>query len=65
MMFQLMSTQPEYSQIIRPFIALAPVAYVGAIESIILRLGALLEPLLRFNMINSISKMKFKLIRNV
>ncbi|CAG2175671.1 unnamed protein product, partial [Oppiella nova] len=42
----LLNPNTEYSQIIRPFIALAPVAYVGAIESIILRLGALLEPLL-------------------
>ncbi|XP_054157364.1 gastric triacylglycerol lipase-like [Oppia nitens] len=43
MMFQLLSTQPEYTSIIRPYIALAPVAYVGAIESLILRIGALFE----------------------
>jgi lysosomal acid lipase/cholesteryl ester hydrolase len=47
MMFQLLSTQTEYSRIIKPFIALAPVAYVGNIEALIMRIGALFEPILR------------------
>jgi hypothetical protein len=32
-MFALLSSQPEYAQFINPFIALAPVAYVGKIIS--------------------------------
>jgi hypothetical protein len=47
MMFQLLSTQTQYSNIIKPFIALAPVAYVGNIEALIMRVGALFEPILR------------------
>lgn len=49
MMFQLLSTQTQYSNIIKPFIALAPVAYVGSVEALIMRIGALFESILRWN----------------
>ncbi|KAI2809606.1 Alpha/beta-hydrolase lipase region [Blomia tropicalis] len=45
-MFALQSMRPEYGERIRPFIALAPVAFVGNIWSSFL-LGVPLEPLLR------------------
>lgn len=45
-MFALQSLIPESGQLIKPFIALAPVAYVGNIWSSA-RLGIILEPLLR------------------
>ncbi|XP_054154612.1 lysosomal acid lipase/cholesteryl ester hydrolase-like [Oppia nitens] len=45
-MFVLLSLVPDFQQFIRPFIALAPIAYLGHIESIG-RLGVPLEPLLK------------------
>ncbi|KAJ6222630.1 hypothetical protein RDWZM_001175 [Blomia tropicalis] len=39
-MFQLLSTRPSYSALIRPFIALAPVAYVANIQTSILQYAA-------------------------
>ena len=46
-MFVLLSTVPEFERFIRPFIALAPIAYLGNIESIG-RLGVPFEPILRY-----------------
>ncbi|CAG2106679.1 unnamed protein product [Medioppia subpectinata] len=45
-MFALLSLVPDFEQFIKPFIALAPIAYLGHIESIG-RLGVPLEPILR------------------
>ena len=46
-MFVLLSLAPQFERFIKPFIALAPIAYLGNIESIG-RLGVPLEPILRF-----------------
>ena len=45
-MFALQSLIPESGRLFKPFIALAPVAYLGGIWSIA-RFGVPLEPLLR------------------
>lgn len=39
-MFQLLSSKPEFSEYIYPFVALAPVTRVGAIESAVFQIGA-------------------------
>lgn len=46
MMFALQSLMPEIGQLVRPFIALAPIAYLGHIWSSA-RLGVPLEPFLK------------------
>lgn len=46
-MFALQSMVPNIGQVVRPYIALAPVAYIGDIWSSA-RLGVPLEPLLRY-----------------
>ncbi|CAG2172003.1 unnamed protein product, partial [Oppiella nova] len=45
-MFVLLSLVPDFERFIRPYIALAPIAYLGNIESIG-RLGVPLEPILK------------------
>ena len=45
-MFALQSLMPEIQNLVQPFIALAPVAYIGNIWSSF-RLGVPLEPLLK------------------
>jgi hypothetical protein len=47
MMFVLQSLYPKFEVLIKPFIAMAPIAYLGNIESIA-RIGVPLEPILRF-----------------
>jgi hypothetical protein len=46
MMFGLLATKPEYSQIIKPFIALSPVPFMGNATSPLIR-GKPLIPLMR------------------
>ncbi|CAG2171093.1 unnamed protein product [Oppiella nova] len=46
-MFALLSLVPDFERFIRPYIALAPIAYLGNIESIG-RLGVPLEPILKY-----------------
>ncbi len=58
-MFVLLSLIPEFEIFIKPFIALAPVAYLGNIDSIA-RLGVPLEPILRLKY-----KIYEQLIKNI
>ena len=46
-MFALLSLRPDYEQYVRPFIALAPVAYLGNNKNDNSRVLAKLEPVLR------------------
>lgn len=39
-MFQLLADRPDYSRYIKPYIALAPVAYVSNIEAVLLQVAA-------------------------
>lgn len=48
-MFALQSLIPEMGAIVKPFVALAPVAYIGHIWSSA-RLGVILEPILRYKL---------------
>lgn len=47
-MFQLLSHMPEFSQYIKPFVALAPVTHVAYIRTIILQVAAHIEPLMQY-----------------
>ncbi len=51
MMFALMSTNPDYSQIIEPFIALGPVAYVSKIKNTFTKFK-FMAPILRLYIIH-------------
>src|ERR1700742_1062269 len=48
-MFQLLSTEPNYSTIIKPFIALGPFVYIGHVLSPLLRIASVFQPVLRYD----------------
>lgn len=45
-MFQLLAARPQYSPLIRPYIALAPVGHVANIRAILLQVAAHTAPLI-------------------
>ncbi|CAG2119232.1 unnamed protein product, partial [Medioppia subpectinata] len=49
MMYQLLSSKPNYSNIIKPFISLGPFVYISHILSPLLRIPMSLEPILSSN----------------